>query len=272
VANAHPIPFGRVADIGARDAGVEFRSPNRIQTNVLAGWERAVLQRICRGLPSWVTPDQLTAVGVAGAAICSLGYIGSNWRPEFLLLASLGLVVNWFGDSLDGSLARHRKIERPRYGYFLDHSLDAFSLLIIALGLGLSPYVSMNAALFLLAGYYLLTIHVLISSHVLRELALTHVYCGPTELRLLTILFNSVVFAFGPLYITLLGAMVSVYSLLVGLEGALFMTIVMFDARRTVAKLNQTDRGERAPSQVQRSKLRMNSSIAAKKDDHPGAT
>ena len=242
MANAHPIPFGRAVDVGARETSVEFKSPNRIQTNILAGWERLVINRLCRHLPSWVAPDHLTAIGVAGAVICSLGYIGSNWRPEFLLLSSLGLVVNWFGDSLDGSLARYRKIERPRYGYFLDHSVDAFSLLIIALGLGLSPYVSMTAALFLLVGYYLLSIHVFISSQVVRELALTYISCGPTELRLVTIIFNSFVYAFGPLHFAAMGMMVSVYTLLVGLEGAVFITIFMFDVCGTMTKLKHADR------------------------------
>ena len=102
-----------------------------------------MLDGLCRRMPAWVTPDRLTALGFVGAAISGLGYVASNRSPLFLFLASLGMMVNWFGDSLDGSLARHRRIERPRYGYFLDHSIDAIDSLIFALGLGLSPYVGM---------------------------------------------------------------------------------------------------------------------------------
>ena len=111
-------------------------------------------------MPAWVTPDRLTAVGALGAIVTASGYVASRWAPGFLFLASLGIVMNWFGDSLDGSLARHRRVERPKYGYFLDHSVDAANNLVFAIGLGLSPYVSMAAALFLLCSYYLLSIRV----------------------------------------------------------------------------------------------------------------
>ena len=72
-----------------------------------------------------MTPDHLTALGIVGAVVTAIGYVASNWSPIFFFLASFGLVVQWFGDSLDGSLARYRKIERPRYGFFVDHSVDA---------------------------------------------------------------------------------------------------------------------------------------------------
>ena len=149
-----------------------------------------MLDSLCRKMPRWVTPDRLTAVGTIGAASSALGYVASNWRPEFLFLASFGVVVNWFGDSLDGSLARHRRIERARYGFFLDHSVDAINNLIFAVGLGLSPYVGMDAALFLLCAYYLLSINVFLTAQTNREFQLTYGYFGPTELRLLAIAFN----------------------------------------------------------------------------------
>jgi phosphatidylglycerophosphate synthase len=192
-------------------------------------------------MPSWVTPDHLTAVGVLGAVIAGAGYFASNWRPAFLFLASLGVLVNWFGDSLDGSLARHRKAERPGYGYFLDHSTDAISSLIFAAGLGLSPYVSMDAALFLLVSYYLLSMYVFLSNQVSGEFQLSFLYGGPTELRLLAIGFNLFIFVEGPLKLSFIGATVSLYTILVGLEGTIFIAIFIYTVLRTAKKLRRQD-------------------------------
>ncbi len=188
-------------------------------------------------LPDWVTPDRLTAVGALGAIITASGYVASNWTPGFLFLASLGIVVNWFGDSLDGSLARHRRVERPKYGYFLDHSVDAANNLIFAIGLGLSPYVSMAAALFLLCSYYLLSIRVFLSAQVTRELDLTYACVGPTELRLLAIAFNCGVYLVGPLGLTVGGSEVSVYTLLVLLEATAFLAVFLAEVHAMARRL-----------------------------------
>jgi phosphatidylglycerophosphate synthase len=243
VTNAGSIWVGRAADVGELAAGAKFRSSDRIQTSILAGGERALLDRLCRLTPGWVTPDHLTAVGTLGAVLCGAGYVVSNWRPGFLFLASLGLLVNWFGDSLDGSLARHRKTERPRYGYFLDHSVDAINNLIFAVGLGLSPYVSIDAALFLLVSYYLLSMYVFLSNQVLGEFRLSFLHGGPTELRLVAIGFNLLIFVEGPLKVSFIGATVSLYTLLVGLEGAIFVAIFIYIVVRTAKKLRRQDEG-----------------------------
>ena len=219
----------------------DFQSPDRILTSILAARERALLNWLCRRMPGWVTPDRLTAVGSIGATIAGLGYVASNWRPEFLFLASLGLVVNWFGDSLDGSLARHRRIERPRYGFYLDHSVDAINILIFAVGLGLSPYVSMDAALFLLCSHYLLSIHVFLSAQINRKFQLTYAYFGPTELRLLAIAFNCLIYVVGPYELNAIGSKSSIYSLLVLLEATVFVLVFVSDVYATARKLRAQD-------------------------------
>jgi phosphatidylglycerophosphate synthase len=233
--------LGRIAGLGEPEAAAKFRSPNRIQTNILAGGERALLDRLCRLMPDWVTPDQLTAVGMLGAVICGAGYIASNWRPGFLFLASLGLLVNWFGDSLDGSLARHRKVERARYGYFLDHSVDAISLLILMAGLGFSPYVRLDVALFALGGYYLLSMYAFLSSKVSEEFPLTFLFAGPTEFRFVTICFNLLIYIEGRVDVPFMGVTVSLYTLLVGLEGAVFVAIYISDVCGMARKLRRQD-------------------------------
>ncbi|EQB05146.1 CDP-alcohol phosphatidyltransferase family protein [Sphingobium baderi] len=138
-------------------------------------------------MPDWVTPDRLTATGMAGAALVFSGYAASNLSAWWLLLAIGGYGLQWFGDSMDGSLARYRRIERPSYGYFIDHSCDGLATLLILTGIGLSPFVAMDVALLALAGYLLLSIHAFLSARVLGEFKLSYLQAGPTELRLMLI-------------------------------------------------------------------------------------
>jgi phosphatidylglycerophosphate synthase len=169
----------------------------RIQQNLLAASERRLLNWLCGRLPPWVTPDQLTAAGMAGALGVFAGYCLSVFHTYWLWMAIGGYVLQWFGDSLDGSLARYRQIERPSYGYFIDHSCDGLATLLILAGMGLSPFVRLDVALICLAGYLLLSIHAFLSARVLGELKLSHVGAGPTELRLLLIALTMAMMALG---------------------------------------------------------------------------
>lgn len=175
----------------------EIAPIDRIQENLLARAERRVLNRLCAAMPGWVTPDKLTLIGMVGAVMIFTGYLASNWSAGWLLLSIAGFVLHWFGDSLDGSLARFRKIERPRYGYFLDHSCDGLATAMIVVGIGLSPYVALEAALLGLAGYLLLSIHAFLSVRVLGELPLTYLNLGPTEVRIILILLTLAFLIFG---------------------------------------------------------------------------
>ncbi|MFA6219239.1 MAG: CDP-alcohol phosphatidyltransferase family protein [Erythrobacter sp.] len=169
----------------------------RIQENLLARAERRLLAWICARLPGWVTPDLMTGVGMAGATMVFTGYLLSNMGEHWLWLAIAGYAVQWFGDSTDGSLARFRRIERPRYGYFLDHSCDGLATVLVLAGIGLSPYVRMEIALIALTGYLLLSIHAFLRVRVLSELKLSYLNAGPTELRFLLIGFTLSMMAFG---------------------------------------------------------------------------
>lgn len=170
----------------------------RVQENVLALSERRLLNWLCARMPAWVSPDVLTAIGVLGAGAVFLGYLLSNWHPATLWLAIAGYAVQWFGDSMDGSIARYRKTERPKYGYFIDHSVDGIVILLIMGGIGLSPYVRLDVALLALAGYLLLSIHAYLSARVLGELKLSYLAGGPTELRLVLIGFTLAMLWLGP--------------------------------------------------------------------------
>jgi len=160
-------------------------APTRIQQNILARGERRLLNWICPRLPAWVTPDQLTALGFLGAVMVAAGYMLSWIDDEWLGLCLVGYIVNWFGDSLDGSLARWRRTERPAYGYFLDHSVDAIGTLLMIGAIGASPYMRLDVALMAVIGYFLLSIHTFLAAKVVGEFRLSYMAGGPTELRLM---------------------------------------------------------------------------------------
>lgn len=164
--------------------------PERIQQNVLARQERLLLNHFCARLPNWVTPDKLTSLGFFGAVMVAAGYILSWHAPLWLALSVVGYFVNWFGDSLDGSLARWRRIERPAYGYFLDHSVDGLAIFLMVGGLGLTPYMRFDVALICVVCYLLLAIHTFLAAKVLGEFRLSYMAGGPTELRIMLIIMT----------------------------------------------------------------------------------
>ena len=197
----------------------------RIQTNIVALRERQLLTWLCGRMPGWVTPDRLTALGVLGASLVFAGDLASRVSPSFLWVASFGLLVHWFGDSLDGSLARHRGIERPVYGYFLDHTVDALCNLLIMAGIGATLYVRMDVALFTLVGYYLLCMYVFINNHLSGVFQLSFVGMGPTELRLCLIAINTWMYFAGPNGLEVGTIVLSFYDLVLLFAGGVFVAI-----------------------------------------------
>lgn len=197
----------------------------RVLSSLLARPERAFIQWFLSRAPAGVTPDHLTAVGLAGSLLILAGYALSNRAPGFLWLANLGFMINWFGDSADGNLARYRRIERPRYGFFLDHAVDSISMLVVFFGLGISPYVSLEFALFGLAAYLLMSIFVYLDTLVNKMFQISFGWFGPTEGRALLVILNLLMMAFGrPLVRTGWGAFY-LYDAVIGVGGAvLFCT------------------------------------------------
>ena len=202
----------------------EFRV-TRIQLNVVARKERQLLTWICSRLPRSATPDRLTGLSIFGAFVVLAGAIASRHWAGFLWLSSFGFVLNWFGDSLDGSLARYRSIERPAYGYFLDHTVDALNNLVIMVGMGCTTAVRMDVALFALAGYYLLCMYVFITNHLSGVFRLSFIGFGPTELRIFLIGINIGIFFFGRVGTTIDGRFASIYDALIGGTGLIFVGI-----------------------------------------------
>jgi archaetidylinositol phosphate synthase len=169
----------------------------RINDIMLGPLERPALRWLASRMPLWITPDILTGLGVFASVIICISYWLTLYNHNFLWLASFGLVLNWFGDSLDGNLARFRNIERPKYGYFIDHTVDALSELLIGIGIGLSPFVRFDLALLALVSYLLMSVLVYITTYVKGVFRISFSKVGPTEIRLIIILSNTLIYFIG---------------------------------------------------------------------------
>ena len=166
-------------------------SAERIQTSILSKAEKKALVWLAQRQPEWMTSDTLTYIGVLGTVVYAIGGWLSNTDIRYLWLSSFGLVLHWYGDSLDGTLARFRNTQRPIYGFFIDHTLDALTTCLICLGLGLSPMMRMDVAFLILAGYLCLSIYTYVCTIIINEFRLTYGKLGPTEVRLLLIAVNT---------------------------------------------------------------------------------
>lgn len=165
----------------------------RIQTSFLNAAEKKALVWLAERQPKWMTSDILTFIGFLGAVIIAVGYALSA-NPVFLWLASFGWIINWYGDSLDGTLARVRKQQRPVYGFFIDHTVDCINESIMIIGIGMSPFMQFDVAIMCLVAYLLISVYVYISAHLKGEFKLTYGKMGPTELRVIMIIVNTLWF------------------------------------------------------------------------------
>ena len=200
--------------------------PVRTTEFVLARLERRTLQRLAAALPGWMLPDHLTLIGILGSTLVGAGYILSNGDEDWLLLACLGLAVHWFGDSLDGTLARSRHIERPRYGFYLDHLTDAYSTIAIGVGLGFSPYMLLAVGLTIVVAYLVLSINVYLETHAFGRFTFSYGWFGPTEMRILLVLLNLAALVFGPLGLPLFGIRFTIFDI-AGLAIVAGMTLLL---------------------------------------------
>ncbi len=183
----------------------------REMTFLLADPERKLLRALASRVPRGLRSNHFTALGIVGALGAGTAYALSTFHPAWLWVASVMLAVNWLGDSLDGTLARVRDMQRPRYGYYLDHAVDAFNTAAIGIGIGLSPYVTFELALLLVVIYLTLSINVYLESTVFGKFRMAHGRVGPTEVRLLLVLGNTLLVA-GPAFLGALTATVRVFA------------------------------------------------------------
>ena len=202
-------------------------SQTRIQNSFLDPIERRVLHWLAERTPQRFTPDTLTIIGIVGSLIIFAGYALTNVSSAYLWLASIGFIINWYGDSLDGTLARYRKIERPKFGFYIDHTVDAFSQVIVFTGLGLSSYVRLDIACLALSVYLLLSSLAYIYAFVSGVFRISYAKIGPTEVRLIAIVANLLVFFFGNPGFDFFGSQITVFDSLVLVIALLLTTFFL---------------------------------------------
>lgn len=187
----------------ASNHAFRFREAKRTQESLLAVLEKKSLVWLADRTPSWINSDHLTLLGLAAMAGAGVSYVWSRKNAAGLFAVILCLALNWLGDSLDGTLARVRNCPRPRYGFYVDHIVDAFGTLFLLGGLALSGYMSPLVAIGLLIAYLLLSIEVYLASYTLGDFKISYFGMSPTELRILlsignlALLYKSVVHLLG---------------------------------------------------------------------------
>jgi phosphatidylglycerophosphate synthase len=161
----------------------------RINRSFLAHIEQAAIRWLLPRLPGGVNPLHLTTFGLAGSFLAGAALVACNWSLSWLPFVVAGVAMNWFGDSLDGSLARHRKVERPKFGFLVDHTCDLFSQIIIIICFGLSPFLSLTAAFIVLLCYLLFSAYTYIRAAVQNIHQMTYIGVGATEFRILMVVW-----------------------------------------------------------------------------------
>ena len=157
----------------------------REHESLLARVEKRALIRIAERLPRAVNSDHLSALGLGGMAVAGGGFWASRWFDGALIVVVLALAVNWFGDSLDGTLARVRNQQRPMYGFYVDHVIDVAGAVLLFGGLGLSPHMTLDVALALLVAYLMISAEAYLATHARGVFRMAMFRMGPTELRIL---------------------------------------------------------------------------------------
>ncbi len=172
------------------NSAVDFAATRRVNQALTASIEKSALQWMAVRAPKWLTSDQLTALGLSaqfGAGIC---YALSRYNRYALLLVILCLVLNWFGDSMDGTLARVRQQQRPHYGFYVDHMVDIFGSVALMCGLGYSGFLHWQTAIAMLIAFLLLSSESYLATYTLSCFQLSQGIFGPTEIRILLIIGN----------------------------------------------------------------------------------
>jgi archaetidylinositol phosphate synthase len=171
-------------------ANTTFASPKRVNRSLTAAAEKRLLEWMAQRAPRWVTSDKLTVLGLAAQVAAGACYALAQWNRSWLLVACLCIVLNWLGDSLDGTLARVRGRQRPRYGFYVDHAVDIFGSAAMMGGMALSGLVHAQVALAMLIAFLLLSAESYLATHTLGCFEMSQAFFGPTEIRILLVIGN----------------------------------------------------------------------------------
>jgi len=212
----------------------------RIQESILAPAETASLHWFAQRMPSWVTSDHLTLIGLVAMLLAGFLYYLSQWNVMLLHVVNLMILANWFGDSLDGTLARFRNRLRPRYGYYVDHILDNFGVLFVTTGLALGGYLSVWVAFAVLVAYLLLNINIYLATSTIGVFQISYWKFGPTELRLFLMIGN--IFLIYKPFVGIMGQQFLLYDVGGTVAAVAMFTILLASTLTNTRKLYSLER------------------------------
>jgi phosphatidylglycerophosphate synthase len=235
--------LGREVEIDLTGLRVEYKRDEQdaVNTAITAGIEEKAKDFICPRIPKWMKPDHLTVIGVIGILITSVGFILGFFNRTWLLLVSIGLTINWLGDSFDGSIARYRKRTRPNYGYYIDKIIDAVVVIILALGLGLSGFVKIEIALLLSSIYLAMMLHVDLIVHVENKSQNSFGMFGPTEIRIIAMAVSVLMYFIPVSYYNIYGHYLTQYDFATFGISLLMFIILLVSIVKKGRKLHKED-------------------------------
>jgi phosphatidylglycerophosphate synthase len=173
-----------------RPKQLTFIPATRLQQSFVAAAEKKTLIWLAERTPQWINSDYLTILGFVAQCLAGVCYVLARWNRYMLLLGIVCLALNWLGDSLDGTLARVRSCQRPRYGFYVDHIVDTFAAFFLMAGLALSGYIHPAIAFGMLIAFLMLSIEAYLATYTLGQFQLSYWKLGPTEIRLLLAVGN----------------------------------------------------------------------------------
>ena len=218
----------------------EHQDSKRVQQSLLAPIEKVALLKLASWMPEWVNSDHLTLLGLLSMLFAGISYYLARRDHSYLFVASFWIVLNWFGDSLDGTLARYRRKLRPRYGYYVDHIIDAFGTLFLALGLGLSGYMSLTVSLVFVIAYFMMSIQTYLASNVFQVFQISFWKLSPTEVRIALIAGNT--YAWFRPQVTLMGNDYRIFDVGAAVSIAGMAVMLLVTTIRNTARLYREER------------------------------
>lgn len=216
----------------------------RISDSPTSGLEKKLLNFLAARMPVWVNSDRLTGLGLLASFLTGLSYYLSQFDETFLFWASFFIFLNWFGDSLDGTLARFRGLSRERYGYYVDHIMDTFSSLFIGIGFAFSQIIHPYIALGILVCYLMIAINSYLIAYTNGIFFLSYEHIGPTEFRILTIIFNLVVYFIQKPTLTIFEKNFYVFDLLGIMVAFSFLRLLLVNVFRNLRHLSREEKVE----------------------------
>ena len=212
-----------------------FTNATRINRSLTASVEKRLLHWLASQAPRWVTSDKLTALGFAAQIAAGACYALTRFDRRVLLLVIACLALNWLGDSLDGTLARVRQQQRPRYGFYVDHVVDIFGATVLMLGLGYSGLLHWPIAAAMLVGFLLLSGESYLATYTLGRFHLSQGLFGPTEIRILLAMGNLALLR-SP-YATIFGHRLLLFDIGGAIASAVMLAMAVVTAVRHTAEL-----------------------------------